>query len=195
MELTPANIALLIPNLPKTNVGRQGSQNADVASALPQLQKNIPVEDLDIFMLNPKGSAVTSQFTDRALITSRSLPAWRGAEQYVAQIMEEHGYKVEDRSRQNLGYDLYAAKLTSKHYLEVKLLDYAGQPFVITSNEEAVARESGDDYVIALTLRASDCVYIQFIRNPARNLKFVRQCRQWVWECSDYEFLPNHTLS
>ena len=195
MELTPENIALLIPDLPKTNVTRQSSQNADVASALPQLQTITPAEDLDIFMSNPKGSAVTSQFTDRALITSRSLPAWRGAEQYVAQIMEEHGYKVEDRSRQNLGYDLYAAKLTSKHYLEVKLLDYAGQPFVITSNEEAVARESGDDYIIALTLRASDCVYIQFIRNPARNLKFVRQCRQWVWECSDYEFLPNHTLS
>lgn len=193
--LTSDNIALLIPNLPDTNVGRPGSQNADVASALPQLQTNTPVEDLDIFMSNPQGSAATSQFTDRALITSRSLPAWRGAEQYVAQILEEHGYKVEDRSRQNLGYDIYAAKLTSKYYLEVKLLDYAGQPFVITSNEEAVARESGDDYIIALTLRATDCVHIQFIRNPARNLKFVRQCRQWVWECSDYEFSPSHSLS
>lgn len=195
MELTSKNITLLIPNLPEPNIGRLGIKNTEVASPLLQLQKNMTVEDLDIFMSNSEGSSVASQFTDRALITSRSLPAWRGAEQYVAQILEEHGYKVEDRSRQNLGYDLYATKLSSRHYLEVKLLDYAGQPFVITSNEEAVARESGDDYIIALTLRASDCVHIQFIRNPARNLKFVRQCRQWVWECSDYEFSPNHSLS
>lgn len=123
-----------------------------------------------------------------AIITSQSLPAWRGAEQYAAQALESYGYSTEDRSRQNLGYDIYAAKTTDKFYVEVKLLDYAGQPFTLTSNEEAVARECGDAYVLALVLRSKDGTHLQFVRNPASRLRFVRQCRQWVWECSEYEF-------
>lgn len=124
------------------------------------------------------------------IITSRSLPAWRGAEQYVAIMLSEHGYSVEDRSRQNLGYDLYAEKEGLKYYVEVKLLDYAGQPFIITTNEEAVARECGDSYAIALVLRdaSNNDAHIRFFRDPTRTFKFVRQCRQWVWECSEYGF-------
>jgi hypothetical protein len=118
----------------------------------------------------------------------RFLPAWRGAEQYVVQILQHHGYTVEDRSRQNLGYDLYAEREGRKYYVEVKLLDYAGQPFVITPNEEAVARECGESYALALTLRGKEGVHIQFVHNPVAQLRFVRQCRQWVWECSEYSF-------
>ncbi len=123
-------------------------------------------------------------------LESRFLPAWRGAEQYVAQILQYHGYTVEDRSRQNLGYDLHATKDGRKYYIEVKLLDYATQPFVITPNEEAVAREYGENYALALTLRGKDGVHIEFVHDPVARLKFVRQCRQWVWECSEYSFEP-----
>lgn len=123
-----------------------------------------------------------------AIINSQSLPAWRGAEQYVALALESYGYSTEDRSRQNLGYDIYAAKATGKFYVEVKLLGYAGQPFTLTSNEEAVARECGDSYVLALVLRDKDGTHLQFVRHPVSSLRFVRQCRQWVWECSEYEF-------
>lgn len=107
----------------------------------------------------------------------------------MAQVLQSHGYTVEDRSRQNLGYDLHAAKDNRKYYIEVKLLDYTGQPFVITPNEEAVARECGENYTLALTLRGKDGVHIQFVHDPVAKLKFVRQCRQWVWECSEYEFV------
>jgi hypothetical protein len=124
-------------------------------------------------------------------ITSRSLPAWRGAEEYVAIVLRQYNYQVEDRSRQNLGYDIYAEKDGRKYYVEVKLLDYAGQPFVMTTNEEAVARECGDSYAVALTMRsAGGTVHVQFVHDPARTLKLIRQCRQWVWECSDYVFQP-----
>ena len=123
------------------------------------------------------------------IITSRSLPAWRSAEQYALSALSEHGYQVEDRSRQNLGYDLYAENNGRKYYIEVKLVDYAGQPFVITTNEESVARECGDSYAIALVLRSSgESAHVRFFLDPVHSLKFVRQCRQWVWECSDYEF-------
>jgi hypothetical protein len=125
-------------------------------------------------------------------IETKFLPAWRGAEQYVAQVLQSHGYIVEDRSRQNLGYDLYVAKDNRKYYIEVKLLDYTGQPFVITPNEEAVARECGEGYALALTLRGKDGVHIQFVHDPVAKLKFVRQCRQWVWECSEYEFQSHY---
>jgi hypothetical protein len=141
--------------------------------------------------LLPNTAPQTGNSPAALIITSRSLPAWRGAEQYVALMLGEHGYQVEDRSRQNLGYDLYVEKEGRKYYVEVKLLDYAGQPFIITTNEETVARECADAYIIALTLRGSnDGVHIQFIHDPTRALKFVRQCRQWVWECSEYEFNP-----
>lgn len=123
-------------------------------------------------------------------LETRFLAAWRGAEQYVAQILQHHGYTVEDRSRQNLGYDLYAEKEKRKYYVEVKLLDYAGQPFFITPNEEAVARECGESYALALTLRGKEGVHIQFVHDPVARLKFVRQCRQWVWECSEYALEP-----
>jgi hypothetical protein len=138
------------------------------------------------------GSLPVSPFmtlTQRPELETKFLPAWRGAEQYVAQVLQSHGYTVEDRSRQNLGYDLYAAKDNRKYYIEVKLLDYTGQPFVITPNEEAVARECGECYALALTLRGKNGVHIQFVHDPVAKLKFVRQCRQWVWECSEYEFV------
>lgn len=143
-------------------------------------------------LIDPLLPDCASKITNRPaslIITSRSIPAWRGAEQYIASMLREHGYQVEDRSRQNLGYDLYAERDGRKYYVEVKLLDYAGQPFIITSNEEVVAREAGDSYVIALSLRGSnEDVHVNFIRDPTRALKFVRQCRQWVWECSEYQF-------
>ncbi len=144
--------------------------------------------------LLPNTAPQTGNTPAALIITSRSLPAWRGAEQYVALMLGEHGYQVEDRSRQNLGYDLYVEKEGRKYYVEVKLLDYAGQPFIITTNEETVARECGDAYIIALTLRGSNGgAHIQFVHDPARTLKFVRQCRQWVWECSEYEFSQKST--
>jgi Domain of unknown function (DUF3883) len=150
----------------------------------PQLQA---VDPLLMSLTSQSGTALLATF-----ITSRSLPAWRGAEQYVAMMFSEYGYQIEDRSRQNLGYDIYVEKNDIKYYIEVKLLDYAGQPFTITTNEEVVARESGDSYIIALVLRSSDdSVHIQLIRHPTSTMKFIRQCRQWVWECSDYEFKPN----
>ena len=158
----------------------------------PDLDKSPSENDLPQPAFDPLLPTVTArsiQAKTANVITSRSLPAWRSAEQYVAAMLSEHGYQVEDRSRQNLGYDLYAEKDARKYYVEVKLLDYAGQPFIITSNEEVVARECGESYIIALTLRGTDSnVHIRYVHDPARTMKFVRQCRQWVWECSDYEF-------
>lgn len=161
---------------------------AEPAAMAAPMSTSLPAEYDPLLAGSPPVSPSTT-LPQRPELETKFLPAWRGAEQYVAQVLQSHGYTVEDRSRQNLGYDLYAAKENRKHYIEVKLLDYTGQPFVITPNEEAVARECGENYALALTLRGKDGVHIQFIHDPVARLKFVRQCRQWVWECSEYEFV------
>lgn len=161
------------------------TEPAAIITAL--MSTSLPVEYDPLLAGSPSVSPSTT-LPQRPELETKFLPAWRGAEQYVAQVLQSHGYTVEDRSRQNLGYDLNAAKDNRKYYIEVKLLDYTGQPFVITPNEEAVARECGASYVLALTLRGKDGVHIQFVHDPVAKLKFVRQCRQWVWECSEYAF-------
>lgn len=180
----PAVVSVLLPNgaLPLASVT---VPTLNVVSADRMSNQTVPEFDP---LLSPAVMNGRVSIDQPAIITSQSLPAWRGAEQYVAQALESYGYTTEDRSRQNLGYDIYAAKTTGKFYVEVKLLDYAGQPFILTSNEEAVARESGDLYVLALVLRDKGGTHLQFVRDPASCLRFVRQCRQWVWECSEYEF-------
>jgi hypothetical protein len=179
-----AAVSILLPNvaLPLANV------TAPPPDTLPMGNVPKPIESAFDPLLSPAAANGQISLPHPAIINSQSLPAWRGAEQYVAQALESYGYSTEDRSRQNLGYDLYAAKTSGKFYVEVKMLDYAGQPFTLTSNEEAVARECGDAYVLALVLRGKDGTHLQFVRNPASCLRFVRQCRQWVWECSEYEF-------
>lgn len=176
--------------LPGVTTGAASALASDIEPAVPA--PNTPAAASPPVGYDPLLVGVTKSpstpYQQPPELESRFLPAWRGAEQFVAQILQHHGYAVEDRSRQNLGYDLYAEKEGRKYYVEVKLLDYAGQPFVITPNEEAVARECGENYALALTLRGKEGVHIQFVHDPVARLKFVRQCRQWVWECSDYSF-------
>lgn len=120
-----------------------------------------------------------------------SLKKWRSAEQQVLNLLESLGWKVEDVSRQNVGYDLEAKNPDGKPvFIEVKSIDYPTQPFTLTSNEEAVARQKGDQYQLAIVRLNENFLEVVFIQDPARYLKLTRQCRQWVWECADYKFNP-----
>jgi hypothetical protein len=120
-----------------------------------------------------------------------SLKRWRGAEQQVLAVLEAWGWKVEDVSRQNIGYDIEGRTPEGEDaFVEVKSIDYPGQAFTLTSNEEAVARQKGKAYRLALVRQAGDCLEIAFIEDPINKLKLTRQCRQWVWECGSYEFNP-----
>ena len=60
----------------------------------------------------------------------------------------------------------------------------------MTSNEEAVARQKGDQYLIVIVCQNKEFLEVAFIRDPVRQLEMTRQCRQWVWECSDYPYEP-----
>jgi hypothetical protein len=120
-----------------------------------------------------------------------SLKKWRGAEQQVLALLEIRGWRVEDVSRQNIGYDIEGRTPTGESsFVEVKALGYPGQPFTLTSNEEAVARQKGHAYFLALERQTNDQLEVAFIRDPANALKLTRQCRQWAWECATYDFVP-----
>lgn len=124
-------------------------------------------------------------------VTSLSLKKWRGAEEQVKHIFMAQGWVANDVSRQNLGYDIECVdKDGKKIFVEVKLIASPSQPFTLTSNEEAVARQKGDSYYLAIVQQLGDFLDVCFIPNPVDKLELVRSCRQWVWECSQYQFTP-----
>ena len=120
-----------------------------------------------------------------------SLKRWRSAEQQVLSLLTALGWTVEDVSRQNVGYDIEGRTPDGERsFIEVKSIDYPGQPFTLTSNEEAVARQKGNQYQLAIVRQTGDFLEVAFIRDPIQHLKLTRQCRQWVWECGEYTFNP-----
>lgn len=120
-----------------------------------------------------------------------NLKKWRGAEEQLRNIFEAEGWIAIDVSRQNIGYDIECENKDGKKlFIEVKLIETPSQPFIMTSNEEAVARVKGDCYLIAIVKQSGDSIEVSLIPDPANNLDLVRQCRQWVWECSSYPYNP-----
>lgn len=143
--------------------------------------------DLQPNTLQPTQAGLTGKHASQQV----SLKRWRGAEQQVFAVLEAWGWRVTDVSRQNLGYDLEGRTPEGEDvFVEVKSLDYPGQPFTLTSNEEAVARQKGGAYRLALVRQTSAHLEVGFIPDPINRLKLARQCRQWVWECSVYEYAP-----
>lgn len=125
------------------------------------------------------------------LIESEVSHRWRLAEENTMKVLNANGFKLIDVSKQNVGYDLEGKDPNGNDIcIEVKSLDFPGQKFKITNNEYAAAQFNQDKYFIALVLQNKDCIYITMIKNPTNNLRLNRQCVQWVWECSSYEYNP-----
>lgn len=128
---------------------------------------------------------------DGAQTQKLSLKRWRSAEQQVLSLLAASGWRVEDVSQQNVGYDIEGRTPAGEDaFVEVKAIDCPGQPFTLTSNEEAVARQKGNKYLLAIVRQADGFLEVAFIRDPLQHLKLTRQCRQWVWECAEYAFRP-----
>ncbi len=128
------------------------------------------------------------------IVTTTNSTNWRSGELAVLELLRGIGYQAEDHSRRNLGYDILAIKDELELFVEVKTLGYAGAPFALTPNEESTARQYGENYAMALILRNREQTFVNVIRNPLGQLDFNKQCRQWVWECSEYEFQANYVL-
>jgi len=138
-----------------------------------------------------KPSVIESERPAKANVSSLFVEKWRSAEETVAEIFRLKGYKVEDVSKQNVGYDYYCVNGDGDViYLEVKKIGRENEAFTLTTNEEVVAREKGKEYAIALLRESGNVVELSLISEPLKKIKLTRQCRQWVWLCEDYPYDP-----
>ena len=116
---------------------------------------------------------------------------WRSAEKHVLSILNNNGFKLEDVSNQNLGYDLEGFDpYGDRVFIEVKSLAFTGQKFRMTNNEYACAQIKRHSYLIALAYLEEDNIEIALIKDPVNSLSLNRQCVQWVWECDRYNYRP-----
>ena len=123
--------------------------------------------------------------------SSSGVQKWRSAEENALAALNENGFNLNDVSTQNVGYDLYGTDPNGNDiYIEVKSIEYAGQKFRMTNNEFAAAQYYQDKYYIAIVRQAKEALEISLVKNPIRNLNMNRQCVQWVWECTEYEYKP-----
>ena len=123
--------------------------------------------------------------------TSSNVQKWRSAEENTLTVLNENGFKLTDVSMQNVGYDLSGTDPNGNRiYIEVKSINYAGQKFRMTNNEFAAAQYNQDNYYIAIVHQTKNALEISHVKNPIRSLNMNRQCVQWVWECSGYEYTP-----
>jgi hypothetical protein len=120
-----------------------------------------------------------------------SLKRWRNAEQRVCELLRKLGWQVEDVSQQKMGYDIVGRDPEGKDtFIDVKSIEKEGEPFTLTPHEMAVAGQKGRSYHVAVVRQANLELEIALIADPAHRLKLTQKCRQWEWECAEYEFNP-----
>lgn len=159
--------------------------------------KNCPMVSLDSSNIvnNNESSSVRDWFnatpSSMSLSSSSSVQKWRSAEENTLAALNENGFKLNDVSKQNVGYDLSGIDPNENQiYIEVKSVEYPGQKFRMTNNEFAAAQYNQDKYYLAIVHQTMEALEISLIKNPIKNLIMNRQCVQWVWECSSYEYNP-----
>lgn len=122
---------------------------------------------------------------------SPSAKRWRSAEEQTLQVFNMNGFKLEDVSKQNIGYDLSGIDPNGNEVqIEVKSITLPGQKFKLTNNEIAVAQVKQNSYFIAIVRQTEEFLEISLISDPVNNLVLNRQCVQWIWECESYKSNP-----
>ncbi|MHA6279028.1 protein NO VEIN domain-containing protein [Salinimicrobium sp. CAU 1759] len=123
--------------------------------------------------------------------TREGYKKWRSAEENCLEVLNNNGFRLVDVSKQNIGYDLEGSNPDGTEiFIEVKSINLIGQKIKLTNNEVAVAQEKKEEYFLAIVRQLENHLEIALISNPVENLYLNRQCVQWVWECSEYEYEP-----
>ncbi len=116
---------------------------------------------------------------------------WRTAEEITLEILNLNGFNLQDVSKQNIGYDLDGFDPNGQEiHIEVKSITLPGQKFKLTNNEIGVAQEKQKKFYVAIVRQTDTFFEIAMISDPINNLILNRQCVQWIWECSEYEYNP-----
>jgi len=123
--------------------------------------------------------------------TRTNVQRWRSAEENTIVVLNSNGFNLIDVSKQNIGYDIEGIDPDGNEIqIEVKSITMIGQKFKLTNNEIAVAQEKRETYFIAIVRQLDDLIEIALISDPVKNLVLNRQCVQWIWECSNYNYNP-----
>ncbi len=120
-----------------------------------------------------------------------TLKKWRSAEEQTLEILNLNGVKLEDVSKQNIGFDLNGTDPNGNEIqIEVKSITLPGQKFRLTNNEIAVAQVKQKSFFVAIVRQTDEFLEIALVSDPVNNLSLNRQCVQWIWECESYEYKP-----
>lgn len=123
--------------------------------------------------------------------TQPTLKKWRSAEEQTLEILNMNGFKLEDVSKQNIGFDLSGTDPNGNEIqIEVKSITLPGQKFRLTNNEIAVAQIKQKSFFVAIVRQTDEFIEIALVSDPVNNLSLNRQCVQWIWECESYEYKP-----
>lgn len=139
--------------------------------------------------------SVSQWYSDAAasnlIVNNGGIQKWRSAEENTMTALNANGFMLKDVSKQNLGFDLEGCDPNGENiYIEVKSIDYVGQKFRMTNNEFAAAQYKPNSYYLAIVFQNHETFEISLIKDPVNRLSLTRQCVQWVWECSAYDYKP-----
>ncbi len=180
-----------------------GLTEFEIKQVLKKFSPNIPIEiqfkkytkEIQIPELKTNSDSIIDWFNKSNSISKErikeSIKRWRSAEEQTLEILNLNGFKLEDVSKQNIGYDLSGLDPNGKEIqIEVKSIVLPGQKFKLTNNEIAVAQEKQKSFYIAVVRQTEHSFEIALISDPVNNLTLNRQCVQWIWECENYEYKP-----
>lgn len=188
-------VSLLIENgltefdVKKVLSSYQPSEITDQSFSEPSEKSNFAEKDNE---LNKSKKWFDPESTKSFSATKSSGYRWRSAEENTLEVLNSNGFSLTDVSKQNIGYDIEGFDPDGREIqIEVKSITMVGQKFKLTNNEVAVAQEKKETYYIAVVRQLDDFIEIALISDPIRNLVLHRQCVQWIWECSNYDYNPN----
>ena len=181
----------------KSLLAEGGLSKLDIAQSLQRCNPDILIDDDDSEKKLEKIQDVkwldnfNNKHVAKDINSHMSLKRWRSAEEQALQILNMNGFKLEDISKQNIGFDLGGTDPNGDDIqVEVKSITSPGQKFRLTNNEVALAQTKRKSYYIAIIRQSQDFIEISLIQDPINNLSLNRQCVQWIWECESYNYNP-----
>lgn len=112
---------------------------------------------------------------------------WRTAEVATMEYLNGRGWRLEDVSGQNVGYDLVGSNPAGEpRRIEVKKVDHADARFAMTNNEMSLMLASPGDYLLAVLVGDGRYVRLMLVDPSNEKLPKERVCRRWDWEFTDW---------
>lgn len=112
---------------------------------------------------------------------------WRTAEVATMEYLNSRGWRLEDVSGQNVGYDLSGSNPSGESVrIEVKKVDHADARFAMTNNEMSLMLTSPGSYLLAVLVGDGRHVKLMLVDPSNDGLPKERVCRRWDWEFTDW---------